>query len=77
MTIAMISGFFHENQAKERAAEERRSSKYGGEQNEDMVVDLAEPNIPGVLTKKIVKPGNGEVPPIFSKVCRLVVTVVQ
>lgn len=66
--MAMLSGLFHEGQAAERASEDRRSQKYGGEQKVDTMVDLSEESIPGVLTKKIVRPGNGELPPIGSTV---------
>lgn len=68
--MAMMSALFHEGQAKERAAEERRAAKYGGEQRSDDMVDLSEESIPGVLMKKIVRPGNGEIPPVGSTVSR-------
>ena len=66
--MAMMSALFHEGEAKERAAEERREAKYGGKKEADMMVDLSEPSIPGVLMKKIVRPGNGEIPPVGSTV---------
>lgn len=66
--MAMMSQMFHEGRAKEKAAEQRREAKYGGEQKTDTMVDLAEPHIPGVLMKKIVRPGNGEIPPVGSTV---------
>lgn len=66
--MAMMSAMFHESQAKEKAAEERREAKYGGEKKAESMVDLSEPNIPGVLMKKIVRPGNGEIPPVGSTV---------
>ncbi|CAM9520351.1 unnamed protein product [Ectocarpus sp. 12 AP-2014] len=66
--MALISGLFHESEAKTRLAEERRDQKYGGEQKVDSMVDLSEESIPGVLMKKIVRPGNGELPPVGSNV---------
>lgn len=66
--MALISGLFHESEAKTRLAEERRDQKYGGEQKVDSMVDLSEESIPGVLMKKIVRPGNGELPPVGSSV---------
>ncbi|CAM9395519.1 unnamed protein product [Hapterophycus canaliculatus] len=66
--MAMISGLFHESEAKARASEERRETKYGGEQKIDAMFDLSEESLPGVLMKKIVRPGNGELPPIGSNV---------
>lgn len=66
--MAMISGLFHESEAKARASEERREQKYGGEQKIDAMFDLSEESLPGVLMKKIVRPGNGELPPIGSNV---------
>ncbi len=64
LTMALLSGLFHEGEAAERLAEERRAEKYGGEQKVDTIVDLSEKSIPGVLMKKIVRPGNGELPPV-------------
>lgn len=64
--MSMISALFHESQAKGRDAENRRNNKYGGEQKADTMVDLSEPSIPGVLMKKIVRPGDGELPPVSS-----------
>lgn len=66
--MAMMSALFHEGQAKERYSESRRNEKYGGKQKADTMVDLSEPSIPGVLMKKIVRPGNGELPPVGSMV---------
>ena len=66
--MALISGLFHESEAKNRLAEERRDQKYGGEQKVDTMVDLSEESMPGVLMKKIVRPGNGELPPVGSSV---------
>lgn len=66
--MALISGLFHESEAKTRLAEERRDQKYGGDQKVDSMVDLSEESIPGVLMKKIVRPGNGELPPVGSNV---------
>lgn len=66
--MAMMSAMYHENKAKEKAAEERRGAKYGGEQKADTMVDLSDNSIPGVLMKKIVRPGNGEIPPVGSTV---------
>lgn len=63
-----MSALYHEGQAKAKAAAERREAKYGGEQQADTMVDLCEPSIPGVLMKKIVRPGNGELPPVGSMV---------
>lgn len=66
--MALVSGLYHESQAKMRASEELRNQKYGGEQKIDSMVDLSEESIPGVLTKKIVRPGNRELPPVGSRV---------
>ncbi|CAN0514950.1 unnamed protein product [Ectocarpus sp. 8 AP-2014] len=66
--MALISGLFHESEAKTRLAEERRDQKYGGEQKVDSMIDLSEESTPGVLMKKIVRPGNGELPPVGSNV---------
>lgn len=66
--MALVSGLFHESEAKTRASEELRKQKYGGEQKIDSMVDLSEESIPGVLMKKIVRPGNGELPPVGSNV---------
>eukprot|EP00752_Nemacystus_decipiens_P003128 g2895.t2 len=66
--MALLSGLFHESEAATRASEERRYEKYGGEQRVDTIVDLSEEHIPGVLMKKIVRPGNGELPPVGSNV---------
>lgn len=66
--MALVSGLFHEGQAKIRASEELRNKKYGGEQKMDSMVDLSEESMPGVLTKKITRPGNGELPPVGSNV---------
>lgn len=66
--MALLSGLFHESEAALRASEERRYEKYGGEQKIDSMVDLSEETIPGVLMKKIVRPGNGELPPVGSNV---------
>lgn len=68
--MALLSGLFHESEAKLRASEERRYEKYGGEQKIDSMVDLTEESIPGVLMKKIVRPGNGELPPVGNNVSR-------
>lgn len=64
----MLSALYHEGQANEKAAQQRREAKYGGEQETDTVVDLSEPMIPGILVKKIVRVGNGEIPPVGSVV---------
>lgn len=69
-TMALLSGLFHESEAKTRASEERRYEKYGGEQKIDSMIDLSEETMPGVLMKKIVRPGNGELPPVGSNVSR-------
>lgn len=66
--MALLSGLFHEGEAAARLSEERRAEKYGGEQKVDTMVDLSEESIPGVLMKKIVRPGNGELPPVGSSV---------
>lgn len=66
--MAMMSAMYHETKAKEKAAEDRRGAKYGGEQKADSMMDLSEDSIPGVLMKKIVRPGNGEIPPVGSTV---------
>lgn len=68
--MALLSGLFHESEASTRASEERRYEKYGGEQKIDTMVDLSEETLPGVLMKKIVRPGNGELPPVGSNVSR-------
>lgn len=70
--MALLSALYHEGQAKQKASEELRRSKYGGEQSADTLIDLCEPSIPGVLIKKIVRPGNGEVPPLGVNVSRFV-----
>lgn len=63
-----MSAMYHENKAKEQAGEALREAKYGGKQEVDTMVDLSEDSIPGVLMKKIVRPGNGEIPPVGSTV---------
>lgn len=62
--MALLSALYHEGQAKQKASEELRKSKYGGDQTADTLIDLCEPSIPGVLMKKIVRGGNGEIPPV-------------
>ncbi|CAM9337561.1 unnamed protein product [Choristocarpus tenellus] len=64
----MISAFFHEGQANEKAGMRKRMEKYGGDKKAGEVVNLGEDNTPGILTKKIVRPGNGELPNIGHKV---------
>lgn len=68
--MALLSGLFHESEASTRVSEVRRHEKYGGEQKVDTMVDLSEETLPGVLMKKIVRPGNGELPPVGSNVSR-------
>lgn len=62
--MALLSALYHEGQAKDKAGAELRAAKYGGEQETDKMVDLSEPSIPGVLTKKIVRAGNGQLAPV-------------
>lgn len=62
--MALFNAIYHEGQARQRASDELRKVKYGGEMKADTMVDLAEASIPGVLMKKIVRPGNGELPPV-------------
>lgn len=66
--MSMFSALYHEGRAMGEAAANRRHEKYGGQQKVDTVVDLSEPSIPGVLTKKIVRPGDGKLAPVGSKV---------
>lgn len=66
--MALLSAMYHEGQAKEKAGAELRAAKYGGEQETDKMVDLSEPSIPGVLMKKIVRAGDGQLAPVGKNV---------
>lgn len=66
--MELMGSFYHEGQAQLKASTQRRHAKYGGEQKADTMFDLSEPTIPGVLTKKIVRPGDGVLAPIGAKV---------
>lgn len=75
--MALVSALYHEGKAAEKAGAARREAKYGGEQKPDTMVDLCEPSIPGVLMKKIVRPGNGEMAPVGVNVSEQLVAEVE
>ncbi|CAM9466672.1 unnamed protein product [Discosporangium mesarthrocarpum] len=64
----MMSFMYHEGMGNVRDGMNKRMMKYGGEKKAGEVVDLSKEGIPGVLTKKIIRPGNGELPAMGNKV---------